>query len=135
MLPHDRFRSGVSAELFVASKLSEQGYNILWPLITQSRYDLVIEKDGLFQKVQVKKATYSLTGTYRYLQARLSGKNKQTNTPYQAKDVDLFAFTDMQSLWIAPFNEVGHLTSVCLHSSNPNYKPQTKYEASKWLLN
>jgi len=128
------FQNGVAAELWVASKLAELGYSVLWPFVTQSRYDLVIEKDGVFSKIQVKKATKSKTGKYEYLQSRLSGKNKLTNTPYTSKDVDYFAFTDMEKLWLAPFNEIGHQTSVCLGSSNPNYKSQTLYEAAKWLV-
>lgn len=129
-----RHRSGAAAELFVAAKLTEQGYNVLWPLTTQSRYDLVAEdNEGRFIKIQIKKATWSKTGKYEYLQARISGKNKQTNTPYKASDIDEFAFTDMKRIWFAVFAEVGNLTSVCLDSTNPNYKPQTKYNAEAWL--
>lgn len=129
-----QFLNGSAAELFVAAKFAERGYSILWPLTTQSRYDIVIEKNGVFQKVQVKKATASKTGPYTYLQARISGKNKLANTPYKPEDVDIFVFTDMDKLWVAPYSEVGHLTSVCLSSSNPKYKPQTKYNAKDWLL-
>lgn len=129
------FQNGVAAELWTAAKLAQLGYAVLWPFVTQSRYDLVIEKGGKFQKVQVKKATSSKTGKYEYLQARLSGKNKATNTPYTNKDVDLFAFTDFKTLWLAPFEEIGHQTSVCLNSTNPNYKPQTKYNATEWRIN
>jgi hypothetical protein len=129
-----RHRSGAAAEMFVAAKLTEQGYNVLWPLMTQSRYDLVAEDcEGRFLKIQVKKASWSKTGNYKYLQARITGKNKQTNTPYKASDIDEFAFTDMRRIWFAHFKEVGRLTSVCLDSTNPNYKPQTEYDASKWL--
>lgn len=134
MLPQDRFKSGAAAELYVAARLTDMGYTVLWPFITQSRYDLVAEKNGVFQKIQVKKATSSTTGNFQYLQARLSGKNKITNTPYKAEDVDVFAFTDMDRIWIAPYEEIGHQTSVCLDSTNPKYKPQTKYDAKKWLL-
>lgn len=129
-----RHRNGAAAELFVAAKLTEQGYNVLCLLTTQSRYDLVAEdKEGRFLKIQIKKASWSKTGNFQYLQARISGKNKLTNTPYKAKDVDEFAFTDMKRIWFAHFQEVGHLTSVCLDSTNPDYKPQTKYDATKWL--
>ncbi len=131
----NRFQSGAAAELFVAAAYAKQGYNILWPMITQSRYDFVAEdKEGRFIKVQVKKASWSKTGNYKYLQARISGKNKLTNTPYKAGDVDEFAFTDLTNIWAAHFKEVGHLTSVCLTSTNPNYRPQTKYDANNWLL-
>ncbi len=120
--------------MFVASKLIQQGYNVLFPLATQSRYDLVAEDcEGRFIKIQVKKATWSKSGSYSYLQARISGKNKLTNTPYKSKDIDEFAFTDMNRVWFAVFEEVGNLTSVCLDSTNPNYKPQTKYNPERWL--
>lgn len=134
MLPQDRFKSGAAAELYVAARLTALGYTVLWPFVTQSRYDLVAERDGVFQKIQVKKATSSRTGNFDYLQARLSGKNKQTNTPYKREDVDVFAFTDMDRIWIASYDEIGHQTSVCLDSTNPEYKPQTSYDAKKWLL-
>lgn len=130
----NRFASGASAELYVAHSLVEEGYNILWPLLTQSRYDLVAEKDGKFLKIQVKKATWSKSGNYNYLQARISGKNKLTNTPYKKEDVDFFAFTDNNCIWFAPFEDVEGLTSVCLSSDNPKYSPQTKYQPDLWLF-
>lgn len=129
-----RHMNGAAAEMFVASKLIEIGYGVFLPVATQSRCDLVIETQDGFKKVQVKKATSTLTGKYFYLQARISGKNKETSTPYTNKDVDIFAFTDMHNLWLAPFEQVGHLTSVCLSSSNPDYKPQTDYNAESWRI-
>lgn len=128
-----RHRNGAAAELYVAAELTNQGYNVLWPLTTQSRYDLVTEDDeGTFRRIQVKKASWSKTGKYQYLQARITGKNKQTNTPYKETDVDEFAFTDMKRIWFAHRSEILPLTSVCLDSTNPKYKPQTKYDASRW---
>lgn len=129
-----RHRNGAVAELFTAAKIADKGWNILYPLVTQSRYDIVIEKDNIFYKVQIKKATWSTTGKFKYLQARLSGKNKLTHTPYKREDVDYFAFTDLERVWMFPYEEIGHQTSVCLGSTNPNYKPQTSYRAEEWLI-
>lgn len=126
--------SGSAAELYVASRLAEKGYNVLWPLMTQSRYDIVIEKDGQYQSIQVKKATASKTGPYTYLQARLSSRNKNSRPKYEEGEFDFFAFTDMQRVWLAPFSELSGQTSVCLGSSNPTYKPHTKYNAKDWLI-
>lgn len=33
------------------------GYNVLWPLCDSAKYDIVIEKNGIFQRVQVKTAS------------------------------------------------------------------------------
>lgn len=126
--------AGQAAELYVASRLGEQGYNILWPLLTQSRYDLVLEKDGMFWRIQVKKATKSKTGKFEYLQARLSTRNKNSKPQYEVGEFEYFAFTDMERIWLAPFKELKGKTSVCLGSTNPNYKPSTKYKAEGWLI-
>lgn len=127
-------KSGEIAELFVATVLAKLGYTILWPHGTQSRYDLVIEEMGLFQRVQVKKASWSTTHQFKYLQARISSRNKNSRPKYGPGEFELFAFTDLERVWLAPYEEIGHQTSVCLDSTNPNYKPQTKYEARRWLI-
>lgn len=124
--------SGAAAELFVAARLAKQGFNVLYPLVTQSRYDLVVEKDGVFSRIQVKKATQSKTGPYEYLQARLSSRNKFSKPIYVKGEFELFAFTDMGDVWLAPFEELEGYTSVCLGSTNPNYKPKTAYDAEAW---
>lgn len=126
--------SGSAAELYVAARMVERGYTVLWPLMTQSRYDIAVEKDGKFATVQVKKATGSNNGTFTYLQARLSSRNKNSRPKYETGEFDFFAFTDMDRIWLAPFDELEGYTSVCLGSTNPKYKPQTKYKAEEWLI-
>jgi len=126
--------SGVTAELFVAATFSGLGYNVLWPQSAQSRYDLVLEKGGDFTRLQIKKGTWSVNGRHKYLQARISTRNKSSKPLYVAGEFDFFAFTDLKKVWLAPFKELEDYTSVCLGSTNPKYKPQTKYDANEWLL-
>lgn len=126
--------SGAIAELYVAGVLAKKGYTILWPHGTQCRYDLAIEKAGVFSSVQVKKASWSTTHAFQYLQARISSRNKICRPKYEAGEFDLFAFTDLKTVWLAPFKELEGNTSVCLSSTNPKYKPQTKYDASSWII-
>lgn len=129
-----RHYSGQAAELYVASRFVALGYNVLWPLMTQSRYDLVVEKDGVFQRLQVKKATSSKAGPHTYLQARLSNRKKDSVALYLDGEFELFVFTDLKRIWVAPYKELAGYTSVCLGSTNPSYKPFTKYDASTWLM-
>ena len=127
-----RHSNGQSAELYAAARISEKGYNILWPTITQIPYDFVAEKDGKFIRVQVKKATSSKAGNFRYTQFRMTrGRTKQ----YNQRTVDIVAATDMRDVWVIPIVECQDMTSVCLGSDNPAYKPYTTYDASKWLIN
>lgn len=121
--PQERFVSGVSSELFAAHKLTQLGYELFFPLMTQSKADFLALKEGKVFKVQVKKASWSTTWNFKYLQARIHGKSK--------RDPDK---TDNERLWVIPYDEIGHQTSVCLDSTNPKYKPQTKYDARKWLV-
>ena len=131
---HPNFNIGLSTELYVASWYSEKGYAVYWPLSTQSRCDFIIEKDDVFQKIQVKKATWSKTGPYKYLQCRLKNRNKHASW-YTEGDYDLIVFVDDQKrMWIAPFDEVNNLISVCLDGTKPGYKSRSdKYDPSFWL--
>lgn len=124
-----RHISGVTAELYVAHKLSELGYIVSRPFMTQCEYDLVIDLKRALQTVQIKKASWSYNGPYAYLQCRLSRDKIRL-----VSDVDLFAFTDNKMVWLVPTEELVGMTSVCLGSTNPDYKPYTKYRAEDWLI-
>ena len=121
--------------MYVAYKLVSLGYEIFFPLMTQSKADFIALKDGQLYKVQVKKASWSTTHQFQYLQSRIHGKGKRDPKKWYAKeDVDIFAITDNERVWWIPYEEIGHQTSVCLGSTNPKYKPQTKYKAEDWLI-
>jgi len=133
--PQQRHMSGITSELFVAQKLSVVGYEIFWPLMTQSKIDFLAVKEAEILKVQVKKASWSTTGPYQYLQCRLHGRSRRDIKKWYTKeDVDFYAITDNERVWWIPFSEMGHQTSVCLDCTNPNYKQQTKYDAKLWLI-
>jgi hypothetical protein len=127
-------KSGETAELYVAYVLSQLGFQVLWPHGTQARYDLATDTAGVFQRIQVKKATWSTTHNFQYLQARISSRNKNSRPKYEAGEFEAFAFTDLNRVWVIPFDVIGHQTSVCLDSTNPKYKPQTKYRAGDWIV-
>ena len=133
--PQERFVSGVSSELYVAHKLTQLGYEIFFPLMTQSKADFLAMKEGVVYKVQVKKASWSTTHQFQYLQSRIHGKSKRDPSKFYTKDdVDFFAITDNERVWWIPYEEIGHQTSVCLDCTNPKYKTQAKYDARTWLI-
>lgn len=134
--PQQRFMAGASSELFIAHKLMENGYEIFFPIMTQSKSDFIALKDGKTLKVQCKKASWSKTiHTHEYLQVRLHGKTKRDPTKFYTKeDIDYFALTDNERVWFVSFDEIGHQSSVCLDCTNPSYKSQTKYNPKDWLI-
>jgi hypothetical protein len=129
-----RHEAGHIAELYAAYYLANKGFNVLWPLKTQIKYDLAIEKEGKIYKIQVKKATWSKSGPYEYLQSRTSKGHKGGGFHYEKTDVDYFLFTDNKTVWFVPYEEINGMTSVCLGSTNPKYSPSTKYNATKWII-
>lgn len=73
--------TGLSNELKVANYYASLGYDIYWPLGTQSRCDFIVDKyDHLPKKIQVKTASWSKSGDAKYLQCRLISRNKYGKT-------------------------------------------------------
>ena len=128
-------RNGVKAELEAAIRFVDIGYEIYWPIHSQSRCDFIVSRYPDVWKIQVKKATWSKTGNHRYLQARLSTRNKNSRPKYTKEDFDYVVFVEESGMmWMASFREIEGMTSVCLTSSNPDYRPQTKYDANEWVF-
>jgi len=127
--------TGSIHELKAASYFASLGYSVYWPLLTQSRCDFVIELEGVFQKVQVKTATQSYAGNFNYLQCRLKTRNKFGKV-YKDGDFDIIVFIYEEKMWLALWEEVKGLVSVCLGSDNPEYKPRADktYDPIKWRI-
>jgi len=126
--------TGVKNELKAASYFAGKGFEVYWPMHTQSRCDFIIYKNEYFNKVQVKTATWSKTGEHLYLQCRLKNRNKY-GTVYLEGDFDWIVFIDGERMWATGWEEVEGLSSVCLDSTNPNYNPRDKdYNPADWLV-
>lgn len=106
---NERHARGAAAELKAAARLAELGYIIYYPLLTQSKADLVIERDGKFQKVQVKRATRSEAGGNPFIQIRLGGAGR---LDYTDGDFDVLAMVYEDRLWLLPWGMVKGKTSM-----------------------
>jgi hypothetical protein len=127
---------GARNELLVADYFLSLGWEVYLPLLTQSRADLIISKGRRCRKVQVKTVTHVRTGKYTYGQARLSSSNERQDKSYKVGDFDLIVFVDNKSncLYIATFDEVSGLVSICFGSDNENPRKEREklYDVSKW---
>jgi len=108
---------GVHRAVYEYGKL---GYNVLWPLCDSAKYDLVIEKDGQFLRVQVKtsrtnityrnkrkngEVTKTLCRTRWVVMLATSGGNTKTNTRRLREETDydvLFVLVDNGKCWSIP---------------------------------
>lgn len=97
---------GDYAESVVTSEFMRHGYNVLRAFGSGLKYDLVVEKDGRFLRVQVKSGNLSKG----CIQCRLftgSGTERSPKVTYSEKQVDLFAIYcyELGQVYLIPVGE------------------------------
>lgn len=93
---------GFLAEQKVILLAIQNGFNVLTPLFTNSRYDLVLEKNNKIYKIQVK-ATSKLNSDNRY-SVKVTGFN---NKKYSNKDIThVIVLTPTEKSYVVPIEEV-----------------------------
>lgn len=127
--------SGAIAELQAMQYYLSNGYEIFTPLLPSSRADFVATKDGVCKRIQVKKATWSSSGSYKYLQARLHDRTERKKM-YEDGDFDEIVFlSDEGDIWIADWPSVKGLTSVCLAGTKDGYTATSSlYNPEDWRI-
>ena len=111
---------------------SRLGYNVLWPLCDSAKYDLVIEKDGKFQRVQVKTSrtnheyrnvrkdgciNKSLCQTRWNVMLATSGGNTKINKRIRRADDDydiLFVLVANGKCWSIPVENIVARSSIVI---------------------
>lgn len=99
---------GAYAELRAASLLARAGYTVSQPLTGHSRYDLVIEKDGEFKRVQVKART-PVSGSLRVrTESSSSSRSGVKRSGYTGKEIDYYCVIDLESEqgYLVPYKDV-----------------------------
>lgn len=82
---------GDITELKCQAYLIEQGWNVLVPIGNHQKYDLVIEKNGQFYKIQVKHAkAIEETGFIVRTKYEVRDNGKIKKMTYSAGDIDYF---------------------------------------------
>lgn len=132
---HRNHYSGASAEYLAASWFLSQGYQVYWPSIEHGQTDFAICRHGRFQKVQVKKPSWSSSGPNEYLRARLT--NREGDKKYTEESFDLLALVDPETprMWLFPASVVMGTTSISLDKRGPTVRGSAEdYDADTWLV-
>lgn len=101
--------------MLVAYRFAEAGYTVYYPMLTQSADDLVVCKDGKFQKVQVKTATKFTFDNKTYNQVRLGGPGR---SQYVDGDFDTLAVVIDETVMLFPWEQVKGKASMCVGNKN-----------------
>lgn len=99
-----------SGALLAAGWFALCGYSVSWPL-EPCRYDLLVERDGRAERIQVKTATVRTGGSWTVW---LSTTNPQ-RAPYDIDEIDAFFLIDGDlNFYLIPVGHVGGLHAIQL---------------------
>ena len=96
---------GNISQACVVAALLKAGYNVCIPVGDNCRYDLVIEKDGVFKRVQCKTGAYS-NGVIRFPVRSTSGGGERQSYKGQIEAFGVYCFST-DKCYLVPIDEVG----------------------------
>jgi hypothetical protein len=122
-------KRGEWVELLFMTVASGIGFNVAKPWGETNSYDVVIEHEGRFLRMQVKSTEHWANGAY-VCQLHSGGKNL-----YTAKTIDYYAiYVFPDDVWyIFPATTLAGMTAVAVtpHKTTSKYN---KYKEAWWLL-
>lgn len=131
----DKGRAGLS---YAIAYFGSNGYTVSIPLNDTQDYDLIIDKDNLLQKVQVK-ATASLSenGKYKCSLRTISGTSRQTIGTVKESSADLlFCLTEDGTMYLIPTKDINSSSSITLSTEPPSkFANKTALDTSKYVVN
>lgn len=98
---------GEITEQIVITEFMKKGYTILRPIGDNKRYDIVIENNNIFQRIQIKTGFF-INGCVKFnTSSNRSNTKKNTSTPYTNNDIELFAVYcyETNKVYILPIDE------------------------------
>ncbi len=100
---------GKITELAVANAFLELGYQVCQPLVSDSRYDFIVDINGRLLKIQVKTSSLSDDGSYIKFATSTSHTNTKgtVNKSYTADEIDYFATMYNGECYIVPVERCG----------------------------
>ena len=127
----DRKQTGRIGLSMAINYFTIQGYTILLPLNDTQWYDLIIEKDGIFETVQCK-ATQTENS-----QIELKSKGGTKGTVYDSllnhKELDyLFCVNKDFNMWLIPVKEISTTKQISLRTE-PNVNNQG-FQTYKYIV-
>jgi hypothetical protein len=100
---------GKITELGVAQSFLRLGYQVCEPLVSDSRYDLIVDINGKLFKIQVKTSSLKEDGAFFEFCTSSShtNTNRTINRSYTSQEIDYFATMFEERCYIIPVEECG----------------------------
>lgn len=102
---------------------SSNGYIVSIPLNDTQDYDLIVEKENILKRVQVKATSCKKNGNYQVALKSCGGtKGKTYKTLINTNIEDLFILTEDLSIYIIPKKEISNKSTLTICDKYENYK-------------
>lgn len=100
---------GKITELQVANAFLELGFQVCQPLVSDSRYDFIVDINGRLLKIQVKTSHLAEDGSYFEFATSTSHTNTKgtVNHSYTSDEIDYFATIYKNECYIISITECG----------------------------
>lgn len=100
---------GEITELQVAEAFLARGYQVCKPLVSDSKYDFIVDINHTLYRIQVKTSCLSSDGDYIEFKTQSSHTNTQKTVyhSYSADDVDYFATVFNNQCYVIPIEKIG----------------------------
>lgn len=101
---------GEITELEVAQSFLKLGFQVCKPLVSDSRYDFIVDVNHQLYRIQVKTSTLSLDEDYIEFKTQSTHTNTQGTVyhTYSAEDVDYFATMYNHQCYLIPIEKIGN---------------------------
>ena len=115
---------GYYGSLIVEKKLIKHGFNIFKPVLENGKVDMIIEKDNIYLKVQIK--TIGFDKNRKIIPVRKLSHNKTSHKVhlYSSEEIDYFigVDTEMEDIYIIPISVSSTYKSAIGINSVQEYK-------------
>lgn len=112
------------------------GYTVSIPLNDTQDYDIVVEKDGIFQSVQCKSTgCITKSGNYQLLLANCGGTKGTVYKTVIDTNVDLlFALRADGIMYLIPIKDIKNRKSINLVTERSKFTSKNSLDTSKYIV-
>ena len=134
---NDTKAKSVVTELQCQTYFTKLGYNVLVPLGEDCRYDMIVDLDGILERIQVKTCRLNKNNTGIKFSTESTRVNSKENIrkKYSKAEIDYFATFYNEKCYLIKVEECSSEKTLFFENTNIIFKSQTcfieDYEADK----
>lgn len=136
MVLDTRKEIGNAALSMAIAYFGSNGYVVSIPLNDTQDYDLIVDKDGCIQRVQVKGTnTTGTNSAYTVGLRSISGSSRQVYKTVKETNVDLlFCLCGDGTMYVIPVADIKNSAAINLSKAKNKYSKKSAIDYSKYIV-